>query len=230
MVAEAFSPAAKSPLAPAGRACGAVLRRGSKMVLSSTVGGGGSNCALTRPSARSARSGRSCKTARRSPSLTTRAPNFSAALVSALSSLAPCAGGLTTRPCSKPGKAKSDRKSTAEFRRVLFRSAIPDHEGAELLGGAGIGAEQFGAVRGGSHDAAMQQARKSEIGGVFSLAGDLVQRVLAGGGMRGDGELRDGLQRHVGQVALDALAFDQLRVGDAFGGRGGVGDDAGLDL
>src|ERR1039458_1826934 len=103
MVADAFSPAARSPAAPAGRNGGAVLSRWSKMVLSSTPGGAGSNCAFT-------------------------------------------------WPIVQDGQ----------------QVAIPDHAGAELLGGAGIGVEQFRAVRRGSHHAAMQQAWESEIGGVFS--------------------------------------------------------------
>ena len=57
MLAEAFSPSARSPTGrPTGCAGGAVFSRWSKIVLSSTPGCGRSNCAFTRPSARSARS------------------------------------------------------------------------------------------------------------------------------------------------------------------------------
>ena len=100
------------------------------MVWSSTPVCGRSNCAFTRASALSARSGRSCSTAIISPSLTTRAPAFSAALVSAPFNCAPCAGGRTRRACSMPGKheiAGVLRLAGDFIERVLARRRVTDN-------------------------------------------------------------------------------------------------------
>ena len=109
--------------------------------------------------------------------------------------------------------------------------AVSHHAGAgHFLSGAGVNIFQGCAVRRRPENPRVEHSGKSEVAGVLGFPGDLFEGILAAGRFADDGERRHGLYRHFLEMAFDALALNQLRVGDALVRRQGVGDYAGLHL
>ena len=95
-----------------------------------------------------------------------------------------------------------------------YQIAILHHAHAgHSLGRGGVHAQAFGAVHRRPQQPGMQQPCRQLVTRVYGLSGHFVPRVFAARRLPDHLKLRDWLDRDIGEVFLDALAFHQACVG-----------------